>query len=193
VASRLSHQLKTPTCSHWFLVRGFFYPEYEDGIFLWNVGSHKITQRHIPEDGILNSHCCENLKSYINTPPNMVFLNFISMKILRRDFTLHHHVQNGWNTPSHLKSNEYREFFPWNKSSLTSVQVKNSYSFTFMAQCVEKGGFLMSSLILLYTSFCKMSHLTNVQSRRKVSEVTSRKSSLLYHCYEKWLILTNSS
>jgi hypothetical protein len=25
----------------------------------------RSTQRHIPEDGILHSHCCENLKSYI--------------------------------------------------------------------------------------------------------------------------------
>jgi hypothetical protein len=30
------------TCSHWFLPRGFFYPEDGDDTFLRNVGSHKI-------------------------------------------------------------------------------------------------------------------------------------------------------
>jgi hypothetical protein len=30
------------TCSHWFLARGFFYPEDGGNTFLWNVSSHKI-------------------------------------------------------------------------------------------------------------------------------------------------------
>jgi hypothetical protein len=30
------------TCSGWFLVRGFFYPEDGGDTFLQNVGSHKI-------------------------------------------------------------------------------------------------------------------------------------------------------
>jgi hypothetical protein len=35
--------------------------------FLQNVGSYKShTVRNIPEDGILHSHCRENLKSYIS-------------------------------------------------------------------------------------------------------------------------------
>jgi hypothetical protein len=29
------------TCSHWFLVRGFLYPEDGGDIFLRNAGSHK--------------------------------------------------------------------------------------------------------------------------------------------------------
>jgi hypothetical protein len=35
------------TCSRWFLVRGYFYPENGGDTFLRNVGSHKITRRHI--------------------------------------------------------------------------------------------------------------------------------------------------
>jgi hypothetical protein len=55
------------TCSRWFLVRGFFYPEDGGDAFFRNVGSHKIAQRQIPEDGILLSYRRENLKSYVLT------------------------------------------------------------------------------------------------------------------------------
>jgi hypothetical protein len=35
------------TCPHWFLARGFFYPEDGGDTFLRNVGSHKIyTEPH---------------------------------------------------------------------------------------------------------------------------------------------------
>jgi hypothetical protein len=53
------------TCSSWFLARGFFYPEDGGDTFLRNVGSPKFKRRNIPEDGILLSHRCENLKSCI--------------------------------------------------------------------------------------------------------------------------------
>jgi hypothetical protein len=33
---------RAPTCSHWFLVHGFLYPEDGSDIFLQNIGSHKI-------------------------------------------------------------------------------------------------------------------------------------------------------
>jgi hypothetical protein len=36
-----------------------------DPVFQRNVSSHKIYRVPHPEDGILHSHCCENLKSYI--------------------------------------------------------------------------------------------------------------------------------
>jgi hypothetical protein len=39
----------------------------EDGIvtFLQNVGYNKTYKHHTPEDGILHSNRCENLKSYV--------------------------------------------------------------------------------------------------------------------------------
>jgi hypothetical protein len=46
------------TCSRWFLARGFFCPEDGDEVrppkrrFFT-----RSTRRHIPEDGILHSHC----------------------------------------------------------------------------------------------------------------------------------------
>jgi hypothetical protein len=45
---------------------GILHPLPEDGgdTFLRNVGSHKITRHHIPQDGTLQSHRCEDLKSY---------------------------------------------------------------------------------------------------------------------------------
>jgi hypothetical protein len=55
----------TATCSRWFLARGFFYPEDGGDTFLRNVGSHKSYTAPHPEDGILHSRRCENLKSYI--------------------------------------------------------------------------------------------------------------------------------
>jgi hypothetical protein len=42
---------QTAVC--WFLDLGFFYPENGGDTFIRKVGSHKITRRHIPEDGIL--------------------------------------------------------------------------------------------------------------------------------------------
>jgi hypothetical protein len=54
------------TCSRWFLVRGFFYLKMEairsSETSVQFTGS---TRRQIPEDGILHSHRCENLRSYI--------------------------------------------------------------------------------------------------------------------------------
>jgi hypothetical protein len=43
---------------------------------MWNCVDIVWTQRHIPEDGILHSHRCENLKSYISSfsPQNVVSL-----------------------------------------------------------------------------------------------------------------------
>jgi hypothetical protein len=54
------------TCSRWFPAREFLYPE--DGAIRSSETSvnARSTQRHIPEDGILHSHRCENLKSYID-------------------------------------------------------------------------------------------------------------------------------
>jgi hypothetical protein len=42
------------TCTRSFLARGFFYPEDVGDTFLRNVGSHKSTRPHIPEDGFLH-------------------------------------------------------------------------------------------------------------------------------------------
>jgi hypothetical protein len=47
-----------------FLAQGSFYHEDEGDTFLRNIGSHKTFTRHIPKDGILQSHGCENLKYY---------------------------------------------------------------------------------------------------------------------------------
>jgi hypothetical protein len=53
------------TCSSWFLARGFFYLKME-AIRSSETSVHTIsTGRHIPEDGILHSHRCEHLESYI--------------------------------------------------------------------------------------------------------------------------------
>jgi hypothetical protein len=48
-----------------FLAREFFYTE-DRGDTPPNVGTQNLrpTRLHIPEDGILHSHRCENLKSY---------------------------------------------------------------------------------------------------------------------------------
>jgi hypothetical protein len=48
-----------------FLASRVFYPEDGGYKILRNVGSHKTTLRHIPENVILRSHRRENLKSYI--------------------------------------------------------------------------------------------------------------------------------
>jgi hypothetical protein len=53
------------TCSRWFLARGFFYPQDWRETFLRNIINARSTQRHIPEDDILQRHRCENLKTYI--------------------------------------------------------------------------------------------------------------------------------
>jgi hypothetical protein len=63
------------TRSRWFLARGFFYPEDGGETFLRNVGSHKIYTAPHPRHGILHSHRCENLKSYIIKWGFIVYVN----------------------------------------------------------------------------------------------------------------------
>jgi hypothetical protein len=44
---------------------GFFPPNDEGNTLLRNLGSNKSSMASLQEDGILHSHRCENLKSYI--------------------------------------------------------------------------------------------------------------------------------
>jgi hypothetical protein len=53
-----------PVSNRLTLPLALFYPEDGGDTFFRNVGSYKTAQCHIPEDGILNTHCCENLKFY---------------------------------------------------------------------------------------------------------------------------------
>jgi hypothetical protein len=53
------------TCSRWFLTCGLFTLKLE-AIRSFEMSVHtRSTWRHIPEDGILHSYRCENIKSYI--------------------------------------------------------------------------------------------------------------------------------
>jgi hypothetical protein len=52
------------TCSRWFPARGFFYPEDGGDMFPETSFNARSTQRHIPEDGILNiTMVCEKIAS----------------------------------------------------------------------------------------------------------------------------------
>jgi hypothetical protein len=44
---------------------------------------NKPTRRHIPEDGILHSHCLENLKFYIMFLYGTVMFNRVIMQIMQ--------------------------------------------------------------------------------------------------------------
>jgi hypothetical protein len=58
------HADSAATCSRWFLARGFFYLKME-AIHSSETWIHtRSARRHIPEDGILHRHRCENFKSY---------------------------------------------------------------------------------------------------------------------------------
>jgi hypothetical protein len=82
------------TCSRWFLARGFVYPE-DEAMRSSETSVHtRSAQRHIPQDGILHSHRCENLKSYnirvLRWSKSVVFLTWMILK--RSEWTFHRYI-----------------------------------------------------------------------------------------------------
>jgi hypothetical protein len=68
--------------------RGFFCPENGGDTFLRNVGSHKITLRHIQEDGILHLTVNTSPEDQPNREP-WTFKNFSAVAFIT--------IQSKWN------------------------------------------------------------------------------------------------
>jgi hypothetical protein len=73
--------------SCWFLTRGYFTLKME-AIRSSRTSVHtRSTLRHIPEDGVLHSHCCENLKSYNARYHSTTLNKFLSTSSKKTEIT----------------------------------------------------------------------------------------------------------
>jgi hypothetical protein len=76
-----------------FIVHRFLHPDDGGVKFLRNVVLTRATRRNIPEDGILHSHCCGNLKSYKRSdasPPRSGVIIAVRMSHSRQTEILPH-------------------------------------------------------------------------------------------------------